>query len=72
MRTLLKLLYIAVCCSVTLAATGCAQYKDPRDAAWDPKGHSQLFDQIPNWDGQAERLCCGHLRSCKSYQSPRC
>lgn len=55
-----------------LAATGCAQLHDRRDAAWDPQGHQQLFDQIPNWDGAANKICCGHLRECKPGQSPRC
>jgi hypothetical protein len=45
--------------------------RDPRDAAWDPK-QGQLFEQIPNWDGNAERVCCGHLRVCEPHQSPRC
>ena len=62
--------------AVVLAVQGCASVKeqlerDRRDAPWDPK-QGQLFDQIPNWDGNASRVCCGHLRQCKEWQSPRC
>ena len=56
-----------------LSSTGCATH-DRRDTAWDPKmsqGQS-LFDQMPNWDRAAEKICCGHLRQCKANQSPRC
>ena len=31
-----------------------------------------LFEQIPAWDGAANRICCGHLRECQPWQSPRC
>ncbi len=51
---------------------GCALGRDPRDAAWDPRPGQHLHDQIPNWDDRAHRVCCGHLRSCQPYQSPRC
>lgn len=57
-----------------ITATGCASsdiFRDRRDAPWDPK-EGQLFEQIPAWDGAAERICCGHLRECKPHQSPRC
>lgn len=69
--TLLPLLLLVL--SVTSA--GCAQLQqDRRDAPWDPKPGTgaQLFDQIPNWEGAANRVCCGHLRQCKANQSPRC
>ena len=56
-----------------VSSTGCATH-DRRDTAWDPK-QSQgktLFDQMPNWDNAADKICCGHLRQCKANQSPRC
>lgn len=53
------------------SATGCAGW-DRRDAPWDPKPGHALMDQIPNEEGGANRVCCGHLRVCKPYQSPRC
>jgi hypothetical protein len=55
------------------SSTGCATH-DRRDTAYDPRidqGRT-LFDQMPNWDNAAEKICCGHLRSCKANQSPRC
>lgn len=64
--------------TVALQLTGCAAVidqlaRDPRDAPWDPKpGEGQLFEQIPAWDGAAEKICCGHLRECRPHQSPRC
>jgi len=48
-----------------LAASGCAVLdRSPLDAPWDPRpGTGQtLFDQIPNWDGEATLRCGGHLR----------
>lgn len=67
MKLLPKLLLAALCAS----AAGCATH-DRRDAAWDPKPGQTMFDQIPNWDGGANRVCCGHLRSCKANQTPKC
>ena len=56
-----------------VSTTGCATH-DRRDTAWDPKisQGKTLFDQMPNWDNAAEKICCGHLRTCKANQSPRC
>ncbi len=56
-----------------VSSTGCATH-DRRDTAWDPKINQgkTLFDQIPNWDDAAAKICCGHLRTCKANQSPRC
>ncbi len=68
MLMLRLLLYITLCAS--LAA--CSSVRDRRDAPWDPKPGATLMDQIPNEDGGANRLCCGHLRSCKAHQTPRC
>ena len=56
-----------------VSSTGCATH-DGRDTRYEPK-QSQgqtLFDQMPNWDNAAEKICCGHLRTCKANQSPRC
>lgn len=46
--------------------------RDPRDAPWDPPPGRQLFEQLPPWDNNAEKVCCGHLRECQPHQSPRC
>lgn len=59
--------------ALAAASTGCATH-DRRDTHYDPdlrRGQS-LFDQIPNWDDSASRVCCGHLRQCGPGQSPRC
>lgn len=60
---------------VAVNLVGCANYgRDRRDASHDPdyRTGKQLHDQIPAWEGAANTICCGHLRECKSYQSPRC
>jgi len=45
----------------------------PTQAPWDPRPGHTLMDQIPNWDGEANRVCCGHNpSSCQAHQSPRC
>lgn len=70
---------IVVLASIALL-TGCstgarnALFGDPRDRPYDPDYNNgqQLFEQIPNMDGEANRVCCGHLRSCQPWQSPRC
>lgn len=72
MKTTLKLLLVAL---VLANVVGCAsQQRDRRDAAHDPDPRTgqQLFDQIPAWDGAANKICCGHLRTCGPGQSPRC
>lgn len=52
---------------------GCAGLlHDRRDAPWDPKPGHALMDQKPNWEGGANKICCGHLRSCEAYQTPKC
>ena len=59
-----------------VSSTGCGSFAahDRRDTAYDPKlsKGQTLFDQMPNWDNAAEKICCGHLRECKANQSPRC
>lgn len=49
MRTLALIL-------AALALTGCA-HRDYRDRSWDPQPGTQLFQQMPNWDGEAVRVC---------------
>ena len=69
MRRLLEILLVVL----AVASTGCSILtQDRRDAPWDPKPGRTLFDQIPNEDGGANRRCCGHLRECQPYQTPRC
>ena len=53
-----------------VSTQGCATH-DRRDAPWDPKPGTNLFDQIPD-EISASRRCCGHLRSCAPGQTPRC
>jgi len=70
---MLRVLLLLTVCASMLAATGCAvQRRDARDAPWDPKPGQTMMDQIPNWEGGANKVCCGHLRSCGPNQSPRC
>lgn len=65
--------YASISAAVSLVLLqGCALVKDPRDAPWDPPAGRQLFEQIPNWDGAALKVCCGHLDRCLPHQSPRC
>lgn len=67
---MLRVLLLLMLCA-SLAA--CAQLgRDRRDAPWDPKPGQSLMDQIPNWEGGANQVCCGHLRTCKAHQTPRC
>ena len=54
---------------------GCA-YPYNKDRPYDPdfdKGES-LFDQIPNWEGEARKVCAGHLppEQRKPHQTGRC
>ena len=53
-----RLLLIAAVTSTLLQ--GCA-VRDRRDAPWDPRPGQPLFSQIPNWEGEAGRVCGGHL-----------
>jgi hypothetical protein len=70
MRVLHVLLF-----TVAVNLTACAEFqRDRRDAPHDPnfRTGATMFDQIPNWEGAANKTCCGHLRKCEAYQSPRC
>jgi hypothetical protein len=53
-KLLLKLLLAAL---VTANAAGCAT-RDHRDAAWDPRPGTALFEQIPNWTTQPCQKFC--------------
>ncbi len=64
-------LVLSVMLCANLAACAALE-QDRRDAPWDPRPGASLMDQIPNEDGGAGRLCCGHLRSCQAHQTPRC
>ena len=66
-KTVLMLLIVFA----AVSTQGCAT-QDRRDAPWDPKPGQTLIDQIPNWQGEAGSRCCGHLRTCQVYQTPRC
>lgn len=69
----MKTLHTALLVTLVANLTACANLQqDRRDAPWDPKGSQQLFDQIPNWEGGANQVCCGHLRQCQPHQTPRC
>ena len=51
---------------LAVTVTGCSNLY-PREP--EPQ---ELFQQIPNWDGEALKVCCGHLDKCAAHQSPRC
>lgn len=57
---------VAVIVAVTMALTGCGALPERE------REPQVLFEQIPAWDNAAEKICCGHLRECKPWQSPRC
>jgi hypothetical protein len=55
-----------------LVLQGCVSLGDARDAAWDPT-RGDLFEQIPNELGGANRHCGGQLRDHdRGSRSPRC
>ena len=68
---MLRLCALLALALLAVNTAGCATH-DRRDAAWDPRPGQTMFDQIPNWEGGAVRVCCGHLRQCQAHQSPRC
>ena len=53
-KLLLKLLLALL---VTANAAGCAT-RDLRDAAWDPRPGTALFEQIPNWSSPPCQKFC--------------
>ena len=69
-KTLLTLLIVFAAAASTV---GCSvSSRDRRDAAWDPKPGQTLIDQMPNWQGESQSRCCGHLRQCQVNQTARC
>ncbi len=68
MRTSHRLLLVALAAA---NITGCAVIRDPRDAPWDPKHPSQMLDQIPAWEGSANRVCCGWRDDCEEKRLNR-
>jgi hypothetical protein len=69
-KTLLTLLIVF---AAAVSTQGCSVSSyDRRDAAWDPKPGQTLIDQIPNWGGESQSRCCGHLRQCQANQTARC
>jgi hypothetical protein len=71
-RTVMRRLVILLVLSTQLAA--CSILGDRRDAPWDPKvGRGIGMDQIPNWSGEANKVCGGHLPpEERRGRSPRC
>ncbi len=68
---------LILCAVVLLLFTGCAPLiedlsRDHRDAPWDPKPGTTLFDQIPNWDNAASRCCGRTFPNCEPWQTPKC
>jgi hypothetical protein len=61
---------------VLLAAslTACTAFRDPRDAAWDPRQDQgrYLHEQIPNWQHEALRVCGGGDRVRRPGMTDRC
>lgn len=70
-KLLLRVLLLVL---VTASTTGCGLLLDRRDAPWDPRGGAGIgMNQIPNWDGEANRVCGGHLPpEERGGRSPRC
>ena len=69
-KTLLMLLIVFAAAAST---QGCSVSSwDRRDAAWDPKPGQTLIDQMPNWQGESQSRCGGHLRQCQANQTARC
>ena len=73
MTTAKTVLVLLLVFAAAVSTQGCSVSSyDRRDAAWDPKPGQSLIDQIPNWDGESQRRCCGHLTQCQANQTPRC
>jgi hypothetical protein len=76
MKSLLRIVLVVAAVSGSILTTGCSiLQQDRRDAPWDPKRGQTLFDQIPNWEGGANRVCGGHLTEeerQRTGRSPRC
>ena len=61
---------------VSFMLGACGTINGPMDTPYDPniyKGET-LFDQIPNWEGEASTVCAGHLppEQRQPHQTGRC
>ena len=65
---------IAMVLSLMLGACGGIQYS--KDRPYDPNFEQgeTLFDQIPNWEGEALKVCAGHIPPSQRqpHQTGRC
>jgi hypothetical protein len=68
------MLRLAVLLLLVTQLAACSLLGDRRDAPWDPKvGRGIGMDQIPNWEGEANKVCGGHLApNERGGRSPRC
>jgi uncharacterized lipoprotein YmbA len=54
---------LMLACAVLLTACSTVPEREPQE----------LFQQIPNWDSEATKVCCGHKwPDCLPHQTPRC
>ena len=74
MTTAKTVLVLLLVFAAAVSTVGCSSVSyDRRDAAWDPRPGQSLLDQIPNWQGEAQRRCGGHLpESERGTRTPRC
>ena len=60
---------------ILIVLSGCSIH-GPKDTPWDPnfEAGEQLFDQIPNNEGEALNRCAGHIPPSerKPWQTGRC
>jgi hypothetical protein len=68
------MLRLVILLAVVTQLAACSILGDRRDAPWDPKqGRGIGMDQIPNWEGEANKVCGGHLPpEDRKGRSPRC
>lgn len=67
------MLRLVVLLAVVTQLAACSLLRDRRDAPWDPRHPSGMIEQIPNWDGEANNVCGGHLPpEERRGRSPRC
>jgi len=60
-RQVMRVLAVILC--VALAGCNSVPEREPQE----------LFQQIPNWDGEASKVCCGYKwPDCLPHQTPRC
>lgn len=60
-----------VAVAILVALVGCSSIPDHRDRPWDPKEGRSLFEQLPNWDNQAQHHCCSVLMGA-DYDAQQC